>query len=85
MSTGYRPNLDYLDIQYQIDKDGWPVRSDPRGTEIAGYPGLFLVGRFYRGLGPLYNVRNEARVAVAAIQGRIQGKESTLKLPRQVE
>ncbi|HVU09798.1 MAG TPA: NAD(P)/FAD-dependent oxidoreductase [Phototrophicaceae bacterium] len=85
MSTGYRANLSYLDIPYETDKDGWPVRSDPRGTEIAGYPGLFLVGRFYRGLGPLYNVRNEARVAVAAIQGRIEGRESTLKLPRQVE
>ena len=51
MCTGYRPVLDYLDIDYETDRDGWMLRSDPRGTEIAGYPGLFLVGRYYRGLG----------------------------------
>lgn len=74
MSTGYRPVLNYLDIEYKTDKDGWLVRTDPLGTEIAGYPGLFLVGRFYRGLGPLHNIRNEARVTVDAIGARMRGE-----------
>lgn len=85
MCTGYRPVLDYLDIQYETDKEGWPLRSDPRGTEIAGYPGLYLVGRYYRGLGPLNNIRHEARVTVAAIAARRRGEESPLRLPDQIE
>ena len=74
MCTGYRPVLGYLDIDYVMDKDGWPQRSDPLGTEIAGYQGLYLVGRYYRGLGPLHNIRNEARVAVDAIGARLRGE-----------
>lgn len=74
MCTGYRPVLNYLDIEYETDKDGWPQRSDPLGTEIAGYKGLYLVGRYYRGLGPLHNIRNEARVAVDAIGARLHGE-----------
>ena len=74
MCTGYRPVLDYLDIEYKTDKDGWPVRSDVLGTEVAGYPGLYLVGRFYRGLGPLHNIRNEARVTADAIGARLRGE-----------
>lgn len=71
MCTGYRPVLDYLDIPFDTDSDGWPLRSDPAGTEIAGYPGLYLVGRYYRGLGPLYNIREEARTTISAIQARL--------------
>ncbi len=85
MCTGYRPALDYLDIDYETDRDGWMLRSDPRGTEIAGYPGLFLVGRYYRGLGPLYNIRHEARVAVDAIAARLRGEESRLRVPEPIE
>jgi len=86
MCTGYRPVLDYLDIDYETDKEGWLVRSDPRGTEIAGYPGLFLVGRYYRGLGPLHNIRNEARVTVDAIAARLRGEQQgKLKLPEPLE
>ncbi|MFN8562487.1 MAG: NAD(P)-binding domain-containing protein [Anaerolineae bacterium] len=86
MCTGFRPMLNYLDIDYETDKDGWLVRSDPRGTEIAGYPGLFLVGRYYRGLGPLYNIRHEARVTVDTIAARLQGKpRGKLRLPEPIE
>lgn len=85
MCTGYRPVLDYLDISYETDKEGWPLRSDPRGTEIAGYPGLYLVGRYYRGLGPLNNIRHEARVTVGAIRARLRGEVSRSKLPDQIE
>ena len=72
MCTGYRPVLDYLDIDYETDSEGWPLRSDPDGTEIAGYPGLYLVGRYYRGLGPLHNIRSEARTTVKAIAERLK-------------
>ncbi len=83
--TGYRPVLDYLDIDYQTDRDGWPQRSDAHGTEIAGYSGLFLVGRYYRGLGPLYNIRREARVTADVIRARLRGEVSRLKLPDPLE
>lgn len=85
MCTGYRPVLDYLDLEYDIDKDGWPQRSHPAGTEIAEYPGLFLVGRYYRGLGPLHNIRREARVTADAIHARRRGETTRLKVIDQIE
>jgi putative flavoprotein involved in K+ transport len=75
LATGYRPALEYLDISYETDVDGWPRRisDDIEGgfTEVLGYPGLYLVGRYYRGLGPLYNIRHEAQTAVGEIQARL--------------
>lgn len=68
LSTGYRPAISYLDIAYEVDQDGWPKRisDDIEGgsTQVRNYPGLHLVGRFYRGLGPLRNIRVEAKTAV---------------------
>jgi cation diffusion facilitator CzcD-associated flavoprotein CzcO len=75
LSTGYRPAIDYLDFDYETDIDGWPVRisSAIEGgwTEVKDHPGLYLVGRYYRGLGPLNNIRNEARTAVREIRNRL--------------
>lgn len=75
LSTGYRPAIDYLDFEYETDVDGWPVRisADIEGgwTEVKNRPGLYLVGRFYRGLGPLNNIRAEARTAVTEIEQRL--------------
>lgn len=75
LSTGYRPAIDYLDFDYETDVDGWPVRisAEIEGgwTEVKNRPGLYLVGRFYRGLGPLNNIRAEARTAVAEIGQRL--------------
>lgn len=71
LSTGYRPVLDYLDIEYETDRDGWPRRISDQieggSTAVLDHPGLFLVGRYYRGLGPLYNIRQEAALAVREI------------------
>jgi putative flavoprotein involved in K+ transport len=39
--------------------------------ELAGYPGLYFVGVYYKGRGTLYNVNVEAEVAVAQIQARL--------------
>jgi cation diffusion facilitator CzcD-associated flavoprotein CzcO len=64
LATGYRPVLDYLDIDFDTDDQGWPLRateSDIDNTQLRGYPGLYLVGRYYRGLGAFYNIRQEAR------------------------
>ncbi len=76
LCTGYRPVLDYLDIDYETDSQGYPKRADDMDeggtTEVLGWPGLVLVGRYYRGLGPLYNVRNEAKQAVEEIQARLK-------------
>jgi cation diffusion facilitator CzcD-associated flavoprotein CzcO len=74
LATGYRPVLNYLDIPFETDRDGWPLRDtseNPEGMEVAGYPGLYLVGRFYQGNGPIYNMQVEARMAVAQIQRRL--------------
>jgi hypothetical protein len=39
--------------------------------ELAGYPGLYFVGVYYKGRGTLYNLNVEAEVAVAQIQARL--------------
>lgn len=79
LCTGYRPTLDFLDIDYETDSQGYPKRADDLDeggtTEVLGWPGLFLVGRFYRGLGPLYNVRNEAKRAVQEIQAWLENRQ----------
>lgn len=83
LSTGYRPALDYLDIDYEPDADGWPRRTtdDIEGgsTQVLGYPGLYLVGRFYRGLGPLHNIRHEAQTAVAQIREHLTAKREAAR------
>jgi cation diffusion facilitator CzcD-associated flavoprotein CzcO len=66
LATGYRPALQYLDIAYEADEHGWPerdTRDHPLSTALRGYPGLFLVGRDYRGWGALYNIKREAQMA----------------------
>jgi putative flavoprotein involved in K+ transport len=72
MATGYRPDFRYLEIRYETDTQGYPLRADSLdeggSTEVLGHPGLYMVGRYYRGLGPLNNIRHEARTAVAEIQ-----------------
>ena len=65
--TGYRPAVDYLDIPYEEDETGWMVRRSPDSQQVKDQPGLYLVGRYYRGLGPLHNIRQEARTAVREI------------------
>ncbi len=79
LCTGYRPAIDYLDFPFSADRDGWITRRADDSQQISDRPGLFLVGRFYRGLGPLYNIRQEARIAVQEIaihlqHSRIQGQ-----------
>lgn len=69
LATGYRPAIGYLDIIYDTDRDGWPLRDD--GQQVAGQAGLYLVGRFYQGLGPVKNMQDEAQIAVAQIQRRL--------------
>ncbi len=84
LSTGYRPAIGYLDIDYEVDIDGWPRRisDDIEGgqTQVLGYPGLYLVGRFYRGLGPLNNIRREAATAVREIQAYLKQKQAAPSL-----
>jgi cation diffusion facilitator CzcD-associated flavoprotein CzcO len=65
--TGYRPAVEYLDIAYEEDEAGWMVRRSPDSQQVKDHPGLYLVGRYYRGLGPLHNIRQEARTAVREI------------------
>jgi cation diffusion facilitator CzcD-associated flavoprotein CzcO len=87
LSTGYRPAIDLYDFPFMTDRDGWPRRwsstIEGGSTEVrAGTPtqplpdavGLYLVGRFYRGLGPLHNIREEALGAVREIAARRLGR-----------
>lgn len=89
LSTGYRPAIGYLDIDYEVDIDGWPRRisDDIEGgqTQVLGYPGLYLVGRFYRGLGPLNNIRREAATAVREIEAYLKQKQVALSFEAYAE
>ena len=49
---------------------GWPLRdvSEHRnGRQVIGYPGLYLVGVFYKGRGAFYNMGVEAEIATQQI------------------
>lgn len=79
LATGYRPALfEYLDLDVETNADGWPIRvGEPPGDvtagrrEVAGYPGLYLVGTFYQGKGAMYNINVEAHAAVDEISRRL--------------
>jgi len=66
---------------------GWPLRDDsqhPNGRQIAGYPGLYLVGVFYKGKGAMFNMNIEAEIAAEQIQAhlrQIRQLESVSALP----
>jgi cation diffusion facilitator CzcD-associated flavoprotein CzcO len=69
-ATGYRPAMRYLDVTYSTDEQGWPLRetkSDADSTALRDHAGLFLVGRYYRGMGAFYNIRREAAKAAQQI------------------
>lgn len=49
---------------------GWPLRdtsAHPNGRQVLGYPGLYIVGTYYKGKGALYNMNVEAAVAAEQI------------------
>ncbi|MCA9907929.1 MAG: NAD(P)/FAD-dependent oxidoreductase, partial [Anaerolineae bacterium] len=80
LATGYRPALDYLAADFETDAQGWPlleIEQHTPSTALRGHPGLFLVGRCYRGLGALYNIRQEAYLAAQEIG-------QYLKAPRKI-
>lgn len=50
---------------------GFPMRDTsqhPNGRQILGYPGLYLVGTFYKGKGAMYNMNVEAKIAADEIK-----------------
>ncbi|MFW5748079.1 MAG: flavin-containing monooxygenase [Chloroflexota bacterium] len=79
MGTGYKPVIDrYFKLPFERDNQGWPMRvegdpdrQDTGQRQVAGYPGLYLVGVFYTGKGAMYNFNVEARQAVEEIQTRL--------------
>ena len=53
---------------------GWPLRdtsTHPNGRQVAGHPGLYLVGVFYKGRGAFYNMGVEAAIAARQIQAQL--------------
>jgi hypothetical protein len=77
MVTGYKPVLfNYLDLDAETDSQGWLRRLDDLDEggmrQVAGYPGLYLVGVFYKGKGAMYNFNTEGEQAVKEIQQRLK-------------
>ena len=53
---------------------GWPLRDvseRPNGRQVAGHPGLYLVGVFYKGRGAFYNMGIEAAIAAEEIKTQL--------------
>ncbi|MCB9461290.1 MAG: NAD(P)/FAD-dependent oxidoreductase [Anaerolineaceae bacterium] len=62
---------------------GWPIRdtsTHPNGRQILGYPGLYLVGTYYKGKGAMHNFNIEAAVAAEQIKTYLQQKRSLSSL-----
>lgn len=58
---------------------GWPARdtsTHPNGRQIVGYPGLYLVGTYYKGKGAMYNFNVEAAVATEQIKAYLRENAS---------
>jgi cation diffusion facilitator CzcD-associated flavoprotein CzcO len=58
---------------------GWPLRDTsqhPNGRQIAGHPGLYLVGTFYKGRGAMYNFNIEAAIAAQQIHAYLAAGQS---------
>ena len=68
LGTGYRPVIEFLDFPYQMDEADWHLEIDRQTYQVKGCRGLYLVGWYYRGLGPLHNIRHEAQTVVQQIQ-----------------
>jgi cation diffusion facilitator CzcD-associated flavoprotein CzcO len=83
LATGYRPVLDFLDIDYETDTDGLPLReardfpvdrtyAPHTGYEVKGYPGLFVTGIFYQGKGAMYNFNLEGAMVAQQVAQRLR-------------
>lgn len=81
LATGYRPALAYLDIPYETDEIGLPLRQRAdypvyrgylphTGYEARGYPGLYIAGVFYQGRGALHNFNVEGAIIADQIAQR---------------
>ncbi len=60
---------------------GFPLRdtsTHPNGREIAGNPGLFIVGTFYKGKGAMYNFNIEAKIAAEQIKHYLVAFKATV-------
>lgn len=82
LATGYRPALAYLDIVYQTDEIGLPLRQPVdypvyrgylphTGYEAQGYPGLYIAGVFYQGRGAMHNFNVEGAIIADQIAQRL--------------
>jgi cation diffusion facilitator CzcD-associated flavoprotein CzcO len=82
LATGFRPALDYLDIDYDTDEQGLPCRVEVdysiykgymphTGYEVEGHPGLYVIGVFYQGRGAMYNFNVEADIITQQIHARL--------------
>jgi lysine/ornithine N-monooxygenase len=82
LATGYRPALAYLDIVYQTDEIGLPLRQPMdypvyrgylphTGYEAQGYLGLYIAGVFYQGRGAMHNFNVEGAIIADQIAQRL--------------
>jgi len=61
---------------------GWPLRDTsqhPNGRQVLGYPGLYLVGTYYKGKGAMSNMNIEAQIATEQISTYLKQHESAIR------
>lgn len=85
LATGFRPALDYLDLEYEVDGEGLPLREardypvyegylPHTGYQLRGQPGLYVTGIFYKGRGAMYNFVVEARIIAQQIAEQLTNR-----------
>lgn len=64
--------------EYEVGPNGqrgWPLldrTQHPNGRQALGYPGLYLVGVWYKGKGAMYNINVEAAIAAEQIEAYLR-------------
>ena len=92
LATGFRPVLDFLDVDYEVDEQGLPLREAQdfpvyegylphTGYQLRGLPGLYVTGIFYKGRGAMYNFVVEARIIAQQIEEQFRRQAPVEALP----
>ena len=92
LATGFRPALGFLDIDFDVDEQGLPLREvrdfpvyegylPHTGYQLRGQPGLYVAGIFYKGRGAFYNFVVEARIIAQQIEEQLAQRAPAAEMP----
>ena len=92
LATGFRPVLDFLDVDFEVDEQGLPLREardfpvyegylPHTGYQLRGQPGLYVTGIFYKGRGAMYNFVVEAGIIAQQIEEQFRQRAPVEALP----